>query len=165
MNEQLKRYYLEQMGIETWVRRNLPPPPPLLNIIAPNSPKTLVMIVLEGAEIDKTKHWLAGKVGQLLKKMLHSIGVTTDNTAILCGLTSTPDSDHQQRDVELKEQIVRLKPQLILLLGQFSTQFLQDKGNHAPLITSMHPTDLLKNPSKKKQVFCDLMAIKKVLGS
>lgn len=159
MLQQLRSYYLQAMGIDLWVRRGLPEPAPLLNVIAPNSSEISLMIVLEGADPDAANQWLGGKVGVILTKMLHSIGLSSANTAIVCGVAIKTDQELKYRDVFLAEQVVCLKPKLILILGPFSTQY----HPNIPIFLSDHPWELLSNPIKKKNAFADWMKIKNFL--
>ena len=159
MPQQLMSYYLQTMGIDLWVRRGLPEPAPLLNVIAPKSSEISIMVVLEEADPDAANQWLAGKVGVLLTKMLHSIGLSSANTAIVCSVTTKTDQELKYRDVLLAEQVVFLNPKLILILGPFSTQC----HPNIPVFLSNHPSDLLNNPIKKKNAFADWMKIKNFL--
>jgi len=70
----MKAYYLHQMGIQTWVRRE-----PVHSDPAPNP---VLMVVIEQCEIDPDTQWIKGKQGSLLQKMLHSIGLTQDEVVL-----------------------------------------------------------------------------------
>ena len=155
----MKSYHLQKMGIDLWVRRSLNEPAPLLHVLASPHTQTSLMIVLEGVELDAVNHWPAGKAGGLLTNMLRSIGLTLDNTAVLCGVTVKTEQEIQLRDALLVEQVQRLKPKLLLILGQFLTQ----SNPHIPVLLSSHPMDLLTHPMKKKKAFADLMKVRQLL--
>ncbi len=153
-------YYLQTMGVDLWVSRDLPKSHPLLNVIAPRHTPISMMIVLEDVEPDVAKQWLSGKVGRLLTQMLYSIGLSAENTAILYGVAAKTEEEFQTRDALLMEQISCLKPKLMLLLGSFITQC----SHSIPIISGDHPTDLLNNPIKKKKAFADWMKVQKIVG-
>ena len=147
------------MGIDLWVSRDLPDPPSLLNVIAPQHTPVSVMIVLEDVAPDATKHWLAGKVGGLLTKMLHSIGLSAENTVILYGMAAQTEEEFQIRDALLVENMTRFNPKLMVFLGSVVTRL----SHHVPIVSGDHPTDLLKSPIKKKKALVDWMKIKAIL--
>ena len=141
MRHTLNPYYLQQMGIVSWVQRNS------------QVPALSIMIVLESGEMDEANQCLAGKAGHLLKKMMHSIGISWDSLTVVM----------PKGPAFLKEQIAYFRPRLILALGECASSTL--KGEHTiPVIISSHPEDLLRDPSQKKQVFAHLMQVKKLLG-
>lgn len=152
-------YYLQTMGIDLWLYRDLLESHPLLNVIAPQHTPISVMIVLEDAAPDAAKQWLTGKVGSLLTKMLRSIGLSPNNTAILYGVAAKTEEEFQTRDALLTEQVTRLKPKLMLLLGSFVTQC----SHSIPIISGDHPMDLLNDPIKKKKAFVDWVQVKEML--
>lgn len=155
----LNAYYLQQMGIECWVKRCLPPLAPSFNIISPKQAATTLMILLEEVEWDDDGLWLAGKTGLLLKKMLYSIGVAPDSVAIVCGTDKA-----LSRDAELNAHIRRLKPSVIWILGTFQTQYVQSSLQRIPVMSSPHPKDLLQFPLQKKNTWSELMQVKALLG-
>ncbi len=165
MRQQLKAYYLQQMGIERWVRRSLIAPESFFHIVTPKQGQSEVMVVLEEYEFEKAEQWLSGNVGRLLKKMLSSIGLSTDNTALLCAVYSNGESLVENRDALLKEQVIRFRPKLILVLGQFLSTYLHSCDLSIPLVLSAHPLDLLNNPIKKKLAFIDLLKVKQIMKS
>lgn len=163
MCPQLKAYYLQQMGIKRWVRRSLDAPELFFHIVSPAQTQPEMMIVLENCAFDTTHHWLLGNVGQLLKNMLHGIGLSNDNVALLCGSCSIMNAQVLQRDALLKEQVVKLKPKLILILGPFLTHYLHSEDNPIPVMSSDHPVDLFNNPIQKKRAFVDWMRVKHLI--
>jgi DNA polymerase len=77
----------------------------------------------------------------------------------------------------LQEQISKIKPKIIVALGSTSYHHLSDDYNmsiskirgevleygDAKLIPTYHPSYLLRNPSAKKDVFADMLKVKKLL--
>lgn len=154
MSQRLKSYYLQQMGIDCWVRRNLPEVPLPFYIIAPKNPE--VVVVLDDHEMMTNNQWPTGKVGHLLTKMLHSIGLSSENTAVLCGRSFQTEQELLQRDEFLAEQIIRLAPKALLILGNFVTRY----SPKLPVIFTIHPADCLNTPLMKRKVFTDLVKMK-----
>lgn len=165
MDLSVKSYYLKQMGIEQWVRRGLAEQSHVseLDIVAPKDLKTPLMVFMEKPEGIELHQWLLSKSGQLLLKMLHSIGLSQDNTSILSSISVVSDEDVSRRDALIKEQLNRYKPRLILILGSFVTKSFHQAFNDIAVITSCHPEELLIQPQKKKNVFFDLMMVKSKL--
>lgn len=165
MDLSVKSYYLKQMGIQQWVRRDLAEQAHAteLDIIAPKDSKTPLMIFMEKPEGIALHQWLSSKSGQLLLKMLHSIGLSQDNTSILSSIAVVSDEDVSRRDALIKEQINHYNPRLILILGSFVTKSFHQAFNDIAVISSCHPEELLIHPQMKKNVFFDLMMVKSKL--
>lgn len=51
MSSSLKAYYLQEMGIQTWVRRSIPSRASGLHIITPKQAETLALVVFEGGGV------------------------------------------------------------------------------------------------------------------
>ena len=159
MSSSLKAYYLQQMGIETWVRRSVPPRVSGVHLIAPKRAESLALVVFEGGELDEASQWIAGAAGRLLKNMLQSIDLSPVNTAVVFGVSSSMD------DV-VQAHVVRLKPRVILVLQQTNSTCVGLRRatlnpTYARLIvSSIHPMDLLTQPLLKKSVYSDLLQVK-----
>ena len=158
----LRSYYLQQMGIDTWVKRNVLPRVSGVHLLAPKRSQSLVLIVCEGGELDEASQWLAGPAGQLLKNMLRSIGLSPDNAALLFGDLS------QIQDV-LNAHIVHLNPRVIVMLEKNSTCPGLDLGglsqiHSIQIVQTVHPVDLLNQPHQKKAAFSALMRVQKTLS-
>lgn len=135
----IKAYYLHQMGIQTWVRRE-----PRLFDPAPNS---VLMIVIERCEIDPETQWLQGKQGSLLQKMLYSIGLTKDTVTIF-SMEAMPVN-------QINTQMAQIKPKALLFMGRKTPEFILKNQVGTPVVVTQHPLDLLMDPKQKKNAFND----------
>jgi hypothetical protein len=163
----LNAYYLQEMGIQTWVRRGIEVEAAVceLDILPSQHASPILMIFIEKLEAMQLHQWVLSKAGRLLMKMLHSIGLSQENTLFIGGGATDSIEAIHHRDALLKEQVGRYHPKLILRLGSFSSEMYQSTYNSLPIISSSHPEDLLINPMKKKQVFTDLMLVKSRLDN
>jgi len=147
MPKTLHPYYLQQMGIESWVVRK------------PHGQNVKLWVIGEALDINK-------QAQGLFNKMLSSIGLLPEDIRIKSTL-----SDH------LLQEIRTNPPQLLLAMGNDAIQFLlndaQDSSNlrgkihtyhNTPLIVSYHPIDLLQHPIDKKQAYQDLLFIQQILA-
>ncbi len=154
MSESLQHYYLQQMGIETWVTRQ---PKPCTNklqrlasevasctrcqlhktrtqtVFARGNLQAKLMIIGEapGADEDEQGVPFVGKAGSLLNKMLHSIEISADDVYIVNVLKCRPPENRDPEPEEIQacsayltQQIATVNPQLILAVGRFAGQFL-----------------------------------------
>jgi len=146
MSNDLRKFYLNEMGIETWVRRDSN-----LNLAKLNQLKKLfancqrcllnlsrkesvfvkgqlnndLMIILDEPYDNDQKHEI------LLAKMLSSIGLKIDNIYITdvtkCNAYSNNELenlDQKQSKTQLSKEISIIAPKLILVLGQLAGHFL-----------------------------------------
>lgn len=112
-----------------------------------------------------------GRAGQLLDKILESVGLSRENDIYICNtLKCRPPENRDPLPEEKKacrfyldEQLRILKPKIILLCGRVAlTSFLPDAGaiskirgkwfdgpNGAKMMPIFHPSYLLRNPSHK----------------
>ena len=150
----LHPYYLQTMGVETWLLRE--PSCPSINlselaievskctrcplhqtrthtVFARGDAKANLMIIGEapGSHEDKLGQAFVGKAGKLLDKMLISIGLTEDHFYLTNVLKCRPPSnrDPEREEIEccqeyLVQQIRAVAPRLILALGRVAGQFL-----------------------------------------
>lgn len=155
MQTSLQSYYLQQMGIETWVRRNQRPRASAVHLIAPKRAESSALVLFEGGAFDKAGQWIEGAAGRLLQNMLQSIGLSLDNTAVLFG-------DPEQMGDVVESHVVHLKPCVILVLDQTNqlSVGLRLKSLNQPYISCTHPLNLLKQPSQKKSAYATLLQIK-----
>lgn len=160
---QMKAYYLQQMGIQTWVRRELPQPVPRFQMLKSPNGVTELVIVAENIALDIKHHWPSEKVGKLVRQMLSSIQVSAEKVAFFCSEALAEQDDISKRDSVLYEQITRLKPKVIWVWGQFSSTCLD--MDITPVLKTIHPHQLLQMPQQKKKVMTDLMTLKGFLES
>ncbi len=112
-----------------------------------------------------------GRAGQLLDKILESVGLTREKDIYICNtLKCRPPENRDPLPDEKKacrfyldEQLRILKPKIILLCGRVAlTSFLPDAGaiskirgkwfdgpNGSKMMPIFHPSYLLRNPSHK----------------
>lgn len=147
------------------------------------NPRADLVLVGEapGHEEDIKGYPFVGESGQLLDKILFAMRLTRDDVYI-CNVIKchAPQSRDPQPDEIasceqfLKQQLVAIKPKLILALGRFATQtLLQTKDpisrlrgqwheyEGIALMPTFHPAYLLKKPAAKREVWED---VKKVIS-
>ena len=150
------------------------------------SEKPLVMCIGEapGADEDVLGRPFVGRAGQLLDKMLGSIGLSREkNTYITNVIPWRPPGNRTPTLEEITlcrpfvlNQIEIVKPKVILLLGGSPTQALTDRTDGItrlrgqsftisglPALATFHPAYLLRSPEKKKETWMDLLSLKKCL--
>ncbi|MDO9464588.1 MAG: uracil-DNA glycosylase [bacterium] len=133
-----------------------------------------------GRDEDLQGEPFVGKAGQLLTKIINSIGLKRTDVYIANILKCRPPGNRNPEPYEiamcqgyLLEQISIIKPKIICSLGKFASQTLlnnqqpisQLRGRffeyrNAKLIPTFHPAYLLYNPNEKKLVWQDMKKIK-----
>lgn len=145
--------------------------------------KPLVLVVGEGPgeDEDKTGRPFVGKAGQLLDKMLIAIGLSRNKNCYIANIVKcrpphnrTPERQEAEACIGyLKAQIKILKPKMILALGRTASQNLlqTEEGvtslhgkffdySSIPIMTTYHPSALLRDESKKRPAWEDLKSFK-----
>lgn len=150
----MHQYYLQQLGIESWVLRETQTSKKNLQTIAEQvaictrcplhesrkqtvfargNPNAKLMVIGEAPGFYEDQQGLpfVGKAGSLLNKMLASIELSEQDVYIANVIKCRPPNN---RDPELEEinqcsdylsqQIALIKPKLILAVGRFAGQFL-----------------------------------------
>jgi len=148
----------------------------------------LVMVIGEGpgADEDAAGRPFVGKAGQLLDKMLASIGLVRGKNCYIANMVKCrPPGNRNPEATEinacypfLKRQISLLKPAIILCVGNVAAQNLlkTSKGITAlreerfaelkigelaiPVLPTFHPSALLRDESKKRPAWEDLKLLK-----
>jgi uracil-DNA glycosylase len=137
-----------------------------------------------GADEDEQGRPFVGRAGQLLTKIIESIGLKREEVFIGNILKCRPPGNRNPLPGEiekcspyLREQIKRINPGVICALGKFAAQTLL--GTEATisslrgrfhdyhgikLMPTYHPAYLLRNSSGKKDVWEDMQAIARELG-
>ena len=124
-----------------------------------------------------------GRAGQLLTKIIESIGFKRSDVYIVNVLKCRPPENRNPMPDEiiackkyLLRQIKIINPKVICPLGKFSSQLLlgtdkpisqirgkvHDYGN-AKIVPTFHPAYLLRNPVEKRLVWEDMKSIKKIV--
>jgi DNA polymerase len=160
-------------------------------------PHSQVIVVGEapGAEEDAQGRPFVGPAGQLLDKMLASIGLSRQTNCFIANILKCrppnnrdPEPDERAACIHfLESQILLLKPQAILCAGRVSAQtllqttatmsslrngkrweytlFKNDAETVIPLFATYHPSALLRNESWKRPAWEDLKAFREFLDS
>lgn len=137
-----------------------------------------------GGDEDKQGRPFVGRAGQLLTKIIESIGLKREEVFIGNILKCRPPGNRNPMPEEiamcspyLLKQIDLIKPRVICALGKFAAQTLLNtetpisrlRGKFydyhgIKLMPTYHPAYLLRNPSGKKEVWKDMQAIAEELG-
>ncbi|QQO07488.1 uracil-DNA glycosylase [Breznakiella homolactica] len=145
--------------------------------------KPLVMVIGEGpgADEDATGRPFVGKAGQLLDRMLASIGLFRDKNCFIANVVKCrPPNNRDPLPDEsaacagfLARQIALLNPRVIFSIGRVPTQtllatsegigrlrgrFTEYRG--IPLLPSYHPSALLRDESLKRPAWEDLKTLR-----
>jgi uracil-DNA glycosylase family 4 len=126
-----------------------------------------------------------GAAGKLLSQIIVASGWRREDIYICNVLKCRPPKNRDPEEDEiascgsfLKRQIKAIRPQAILTLGSFASQFLLSSlipisalrgGIHKfegiPLVPTYHPAYLLRNPLQKRRVWQDIQLLQKVISS
>lgn len=134
-----------------------------------------------GADEDEKGEPFVGRAGQLLNKIIESIGFKREEVFICNILKCRPPNNREPAGEEIEQcepylwkQLEILHPRLILCLGRVAGQALlktnASLGNlrgawHAyrgiPTMVTYHPAALLRNPNWKRPTWEDVQAFRK----
>ena len=148
-------------------------------------PQAKIIFVGEAPGRDEDLQGLpfVGRAGQLLTKIIESIGLTRQEVFICNVLKCRPPNNRAPAPDEvvncspfLKRQIELIKPKIICALGNHACQALlrTEKGisqlrgtfqeyEGTPVLCTYHPAYLLRNPSEKRKVWEDMKKIRNFL--
>lgn len=121
-----------------------------------------------------------GRAGQLLDKILHSIGLSREEVYIANVLKCRPPNNRDPLKTEsetckpyLKKQIEIIKPKLILALGRISGVWLTGEEmslgdmrgktfffGDSEMMVTYHPAALLRNPNWKRPCWEDMQKVR-----
>jgi uracil-DNA glycosylase len=175
---------LEELG--EWLAANVlvPIDEERLNpVLGVGRPDADLMVVGEapGADEDRRGEPFVGRAGQLLDKILESVGFAREDVYITNILKSRPPNNRDPRPEEvaahipmLYRQIAIVRPRLILcvgrqagcgLLGQ-TTSLKALRGTFhdfhgLPLLVTYHPAALLRNPEWKRPTWEDVQILRR----
>jgi DNA polymerase len=156
-------------------------------VFGSGNPHADLMFVGEapGADEDEQGLPFVGRAGQLLTKVIESIGIRREDVYICNILKCRPPGNRNPEPDEIASceqylfrQIAAIKPKVICALGAFGAQTLL-RTNEAisrlrgqvidyrgsKLVATFHPAYLLRNPIEKRKVWEDMQIIRKVLLS
>jgi DNA polymerase len=136
-----------------------------------------------GAEEDRQGLPFVGRAGQLLTKIIESIGLSRDSVYICNVLKCRPPNNRNPESDEvetcspfLRSQLQAIAPKVVCCLGTFAAQTML--GMKVPIsklrgrfheidgirfIATFHPAYLLRNPEKKREVWEDMKQIRAAL--
>lgn len=153
------------------------------------NPKADLVIIGEAPGQDEDLQGLpfVGRAGQLLDRILLSIGLNSQDVFITNILKCRPPNNRDPKAHEidacsqfLNAQIKTIQPKIILSVGRISAQSLlkiqsplgQLRGKQyllpdteIPLLVTYHPAYLLRNPAEKAKVWQDMKALKAQLNT
>jgi uracil-DNA glycosylase len=156
-------------------------------VFGSGNPAADLMFVGEapGADEDDQGLPFVGRAGQLLTKIIESIGMRRESVFICNILKCRPPGNRNPESDEIAacesflfRQIASVKPTVICALGAFGAQTLLKTTESigrlrgglidyrgAKLIATFHPAYLLRNPSEKRKVWEDMRVISGYLNS
>ncbi len=157
-------------------------------VFARGNPEADLMVIGEapGRDEDIAGKPFVGRAGQLLDKMLASIGLTEEEFYITNIVTWRPPKDRNPSPEEiemcrpfLNRHIELMKPKVLLILGGVSlsaltgtTGIMKNRGQwqtinigtgDIPALPIYHPAFLLRQPALKKDAWRDLLALRERL--
>lgn len=145
-----------------------------------------IMIVgpMPSADDDREGAAFSGRAGQMLDRMLTSIGLERSRILLTNVIPWRPPGNRMPSPAEadicrpfIERQIMLAEPRLILLLGNFTARFffggtdaihghrgqwrdLPVTGRSIPALASLHPQELLTAPINKRLAWSDLLTFK-----
>jgi DNA polymerase len=144
------------------------------------------MVIGEGPGYDEDVQGMpfVGKAGQLLTRILQSIGLQRQEVYITNVVKCRPPQNRNPEPDEIRschpfllKQIKAIQPKVICALGTFSAQTLLQTGarisslrgrfydlNGVKVFPTYHPAFLLRNPGRKRDVWEDMKQIAKEIG-
>lgn len=158
-------------------------------VLASGDPASGILIVgsVPAADEDRDGTPFAGRDGELLDKMLTSIGLSRNRVMLVNALPWRPPGNRQPTPAEMDicrpflERLLALaEPKAVLILGNFAARYLLQpsssihlmRGEWHPLqagdktlqaLASLHPQDLLRAPQNKRLVWQDLLQFRQKL--
>ncbi|CCZ21795.1 uracil-DNA glycosylase family 4 [Acetobacter sp. CAG:977] len=159
-------------------------------VFGTGNPNADVMIIGEapGNEEDRQGIPFVGVSGQLLDKMLASVGLNRESVYISNVLPWHPPANRKPSEEEvslflpfLKRHIALVNPKILLLLGGSAVAALTgitqgitrirgkwltyaSENTELPAMPSFHPAFLLRSPAQKKAAWHDLLALKEKMN-
>jgi len=159
-------------------------------VFARGNPESSLMVIGEapGRDEDIAGKPFVGRSGQLLDKMLGSIGLTEDDFYITNVVNWRPPKNRNPSDEEiamcrpfLNRHIELMAPKVLLIVGGVSlsamtgiTGIMKNRGQwqtinigtgDIPALPIYHPAFLLRQPTLKKDAWRDLLALRDRLKS
>lgn len=155
-------------------------------VFGSGNPQAKLVFVGEapGAEEDRQGLPFVGPAGQLLTKMIESIGLRREEVFIANVLKCRPPGNRPPKPHEIENcepyliaQLSMIRPKLICALGTFAAQTLLKtttpisslRGkihdyHGTPVLCTFHPAYLLRSPAEKRKAWEDLKKLRSLLG-
>lgn len=150
-------------------------------------PKARLMFVGEGPGYEEDRQGLpfVGRAGQLLNRIIRSIGMNREEVYIANIVKCRPPENRTPLPDEvttcspfLLRQIQAIRPRVVCALGGVAVQTLLETSasisrvrgefrflpDGTPVMPTFHPAYLLRNPEKKKEVWEDMKKIRDFLA-
>jgi DNA polymerase len=151
------------------------------------NPNADLMFVGEapGADEDMQGEPFVGRAGQLLTKIIESIGLQRSDVYIANVIKCRPPQNRNPEPDEvascqpfLHQQIDTIQPRVIVALGTFAAQTLlntvvpisrlrgqlHDFRGGAKVVPTFHPAFLLRSPDRKRDVWEDMKKVRELLA-
>ena len=155
-------------------------------VFADGNPAAPVMFVGEapGADEDREGLPFVGVSGQLLDRMMASVGLDRTKTYITNLIAWRPPGNRKPTSAEVttclpfvERHIELVNPKVLVLVGGTATSALLQRAEgitrlrgrwlqwkeHVPTLALYHPAYLLRTPAQKRQAWQDLQALRKKL--
>lgn len=137
-----------------------------------------------GRDEDLQGEPFVGEAGQLLTKIIQAMGFDRSDVYICNVLKCRPPGNRDPLPSEVEacssfmlRQVKAINPKVVVALGKFAAQtLLQSKEiisrlrgkfhdyHGIPLMPTFHPSALLRDPAKKREVWEDMQQVMKLLG-
>jgi uracil-DNA glycosylase family 4 len=137
-----------------------------------------------GRDEDQKGEPFVGDAGQLLTKIIRAMGFERNEVYICNVLKCRPPGNRDPLPMEVEScgsfmlrQVMAINPEVVVALGKFASQtLLQTKEiisrlrgrfhdyHGIPLMPTFHPSALLRDPAKKREVWEDMQKVMKLLG-
>lgn len=140
-----------------------------------------------GAEEDRIGRPFVGPAGQLLDRMLGSIGLDRGTVRIINTVPWRPPGNRTPSEAEINQclpflwrHIALVRPRAVLLLGavavravlgrpapitkirgQWQEIIVPDLNHALPMLPTYHPAYLLRKPEAKREAWADLLALRR----
>jgi DNA polymerase len=138
-----------------------------------------------GAREDETGRPFVGRAGQLLDRLLRTIGLPRESVYICNVLKSRPPNNRDPLPEEvgactpyLLRQLALIEPEVIVAFGAFAARTLLESteslgrlrgGVHRyagyPVVATYHPAALLRNPAWTRPAWEDLQIVRRILDT
>ncbi|HXV25262.1 MAG TPA: uracil-DNA glycosylase [Alphaproteobacteria bacterium] len=160
-------------------------------VFADGNPNSKVMLVGEapGSDEDRDGRPFVGVSGQLLDRMMGSIGLTREHFYLANTVYWRPPGNRSPTQAEtaaclpfIQRQIELVAPKILVLLGGAAAKTLLNRPEGItrlrgrrfeyesagmkepiPALPTYHPAFLLRQPSQKREVWQDLLSLKEMI--